>query len=785
MKEAVAKMKAELGDDAVILHTKKYKEGGLLGLGSREMVEITAAIEDEKPVVKKEPERPQRSPIPVTVLSQYKTNGTPEGVALAEKELNPQNSRSSLSTENTNSMNYNSAKSSSSTRANLNQASSLEAAMNPSNRISKPDPPMPYDEPEDSPMPYELDISSRDDLNSNHNEAINSSDTQNLPFIQAQSGELNETDVENEPDENVYTAEPANLTDNSSKDTNLQATDTAITSAISTVASVEASTNQSNEIQQPQQVIQPQPQNQQGLQPQQQNHQDLQSQSQIQPQLQPQSLPQPMQQQTPVQIPQPQMQNTNVSAPANPQNNFEATPQTPNVQSQPVQPMAPVQNSATQNIPNQQQMQFVQSQPIQNQPAQMQAIQNQQIPQAQIHNNQEAVQLSSVQAGSADNSTTMQSNIQNSNEQTANSNQQQELNQPLTTAQLAQAQAMMMAQFNQLQIAQAMQQAMAQAQAQAQQQISQQVYRQQQVRSESQPKAEPSEADQESQQKIKKLENEIAQMKALLAQVIGKDSNRGSISLHEALRRQEVNENILNDMAAHAEAGETLADSQSREAKSTLMKFLNENVNFSEGIKLNRHGVRIVSLLGTTGVGKTTTLAKIAAKFVLEQGITAALITADTYRISAVEQLRTYSDILGLPLEIVYSPNELSKAINKHRNRDLILIDTAGRSQHNDYQMKELQEFLAANQRIEKHLVLSTTTKISDAKDIIEKFSVCEPEKIIFTKTDETASVGLILNLLYKQKLPLSYVTNGQSVPDDITPANAEILADLLLKRNI
>ena len=219
------------------------------------------------------------------------------------------------------------------------------------------------------------------------------------------------------------------------------------------------------------------------------------------------------------------------------------------------------------------------------------------------------------------------------------------------------------------------------------------------------------------------------------------------------------------------------------EARNTLVNYLQSHMIFSEGIKLNRHGVRIVALLGTTGVGKTTTLAKIAAKFVLENQVTAALITADTYRISAVEQLRTYSDILGLPLEIVYTPAELSKAIVKHRTKDLVLIDTAGRSQYNDYQMKELQELLSINQRIEKHLVLSVTTKQADAKDIIEKFSVCEPDKIIFTKTDETATVGSIMNLLMKQqRLAMSYFSNGQSVPDDIVAASPESLADLLLR---
>jgi flagellar biosynthesis protein FlhF len=147
-----------------------------------------------------------------------------------------------------------------------------------------------------------------------------------------------------------------------------------------------------------------------------------------------------------------------------------------------------------------------------------------------------------------------------------------------------------------------------------------------------------------------------------------------------------------------------------------------------------------------------------------------------------VEQLKTYSDIIGLPLEIVYSPNELKVAIHKHRDKDLILIDTAGRSQHNEYQMKELQDFLAVDSRIEKHLVMSATTKHRDAEEILEKFSVCKPDRVIFTKTDETSSVGLILNLLSKRDIAVSFLTNGQSVPDDIIPATPAELARLLLR---
>ena len=327
-----------------------------------------------------------------------------------------------------------------------------------------------------------------------------------------------------------------------------------------------------------------------------------------------------------------------------------------------------------------------------------------------------------------------------------------------TEEQMAQTQAMIMAQFNQMQMIQ--QAAIAQAQAQAAEQIRLQQAQAQPVVTEQPIATSPNE------DKLKQLEEEIAQMKVLLAEILGREPKKGTLSLHEALK-----------------AGETLVDVHTPGARSTLIRYLNEHVRFSDGIKLNRHGVRIAALLGTTGVGKTTTLAKVAAKFVLEQKTDVALITADTYRISAVEQLKTYSDILELPLEIVYNPAELASAIERHRDKDLILIDTAGRSQHNDYQMRELEEFLRVNPRIEKHLVISATTKFTDAKHIMSKFAAVEPDKIIFTKVDETASLGMIINLLRDKKYALSYITTGQSVPDDIDPASSDVLANLLLKK--
>ncbi|WP_196596076.1 flagellar biosynthesis protein FlhF [Pectinatus frisingensis] len=285
--------------------------------------------------------------------------------------------------------------------------------------------------------------------------------------------------------------------------------------------------------------------------------------------------------------------------------------------------------------------------------------------------------------------------------------------------------------------------------------------------------------------KIRQLETELAQMKLMLNDVLkgqGKSAESDTVSLQEALQQQEVDDAIIEEIVNQSADSNALLDKNMPAARKILLDYLAQYIKPPTGIELTAGRPKIVALIGTTGVGKTTTLAKIAARFALEHGVRAALITADTYRISAVDQLKTYSDIIGLPLEIVYSPSELKDTIDKHKDKQLILIDTAGRSQHNEYQLMELHDLLAASSGIEKHLVLSATTKPRDVVDIIRKFSLCAPDRVIFTKTDETSSIGMVLNLLKQYPITLSYFTNGQSVPDDIFPALAKNLADLLLR---
>lgn len=288
----------------------------------------------------------------------------------------------------------------------------------------------------------------------------------------------------------------------------------------------------------------------------------------------------------------------------------------------------------------------------------------------------------------------------------------------------------------------------------------------------------------DKQEKIAALEDELAQMRQMLRQVMIQPASKQELmTLKDALRAQELRDDVMQDMIRKIPPATMMLEKDSTEALKALGAYLHSVVKTGNGIGLKAGRPKIVALIGTTGVGKTTTIAKIAAKFVLEKGIRdIALIAADNYRIAAVEQLKTYSDIIGLPLEVVFTTTDLKTKIRQHRDKKLILIDTAGRSQNNEEQMDELKEFLAAESSIEKHLVLSATTKERDAETIFERFSACRPDRILLTKTDETASVGFIVNLLFDRRLALSYLTTGQTVPDDIEPAKPEALARLMLR---
>ncbi|GIM47818.1 flagellar biosynthesis regulator FlhF [Collibacillus ludicampi] len=193
---------------------------------------------------------------------------------------------------------------------------------------------------------------------------------------------------------------------------------------------------------------------------------------------------------------------------------------------------------------------------------------------------------------------------------------------------------------------------------------------------------------------------------------------------------------------------------------------------------------RVVSIIGPTGVGKTTTIAKLAAHQVLHERKKVGLITSDTYRIAAVEQLKTYADILNIPLEIVYTPDDCVQALQKFSEKDLILMDTAGRNYTQKMPVAELHPLLHAIDPDEIYLVLSLTSKTSDLETIIANFCEIKIDKLLFTKLDETSTYGAMYNLVQKFQLPASYATTGQNVPDDIEVLTPESIAKLIVGEN-
>ena len=193
----------------------------------------------------------------------------------------------------------------------------------------------------------------------------------------------------------------------------------------------------------------------------------------------------------------------------------------------------------------------------------------------------------------------------------------------------------------------------------------------------------------------------------------------------------------------------------------------------------------VVALIGPTGVGKTTTIAKIASQYKFFGGKKVALISADTYRLAAVEQLRTFARIASIPLEIVYEPADMPNAIKKHSDKDLIVIDTAGRSHRDEEKMKELADFMEAAKPTEIHLTLSSVTKLTDLIDIVDRFRTVPSDYYLFTKLDETSAFGDLLNVVHNRSKPVSMLTIGQNVPDDITLAEMNSLAKLIMSRSM
>jgi flagellar biosynthesis protein FlhF len=253
--------------------------------------------------------------------------------------------------------------------------------------------------------------------------------------------------------------------------------------------------------------------------------------------------------------------------------------------------------------------------------------------------------------------------------------------------------------------------------------------------------------------------------------------------IYRTLLDNEVNEvyanQIIDEIERFIRQGNSVDTILSNVYQKLVLRFGRPNT-----ISLSTKKPKIIFMIGPTGVGKTTTIAKVASKYKVEYGRKVAFITADTYRIAATEQLRVYANILDAPMSIVYSAEEMNGAVERLAGYDLVFVDTAGFSHQNEAQREDIKRLLAGvspEYEKEVYLVLSATTKYRDLLDIVDTYHQISEYKLIFTKLDETTRYGNILNIKLYSGSDLSYVTNGQNVPDDIEEFNTQKIVRQLL----
>jgi len=267
------------------------------------------------------------------------------------------------------------------------------------------------------------------------------------------------------------------------------------------------------------------------------------------------------------------------------------------------------------------------------------------------------------------------------------------------------------------------------------------------------------------------VERQVVEIRKTLEELMS------GLAVARRVERPPAIERLVRNGVPETIAGSVLPDADVQPDRA--LEAIADRIRCAGGLKCDRNQVR-VALIGPTGVGKTTTAAKLAAQYSLMHKKKVALVTLDTYRIGAVEQLAAYARIMNVPMEVALSTEDGEALVAKHADKDLIIIDTVGRSQRNGEQISELDSFLKATQPTEVHLVLSASADSAARREAVTSFGRLGLDRLILTKLDECPQTGCILELAVTALLPFSYVTYGQDVPNDIAVADSNSLAMLV-----
>lgn len=288
-----------------------------------------------------------------------------------------------------------------------------------------------------------------------------------------------------------------------------------------------------------------------------------------------------------------------------------------------------------------------------------------------------------------------------------------------------------------------------------------------------------------TQNRLRRLEREVSELKELVHKLLitgGAETAEASVSTQAVIMPTDEHP-LLRPLMASGVEPEVARELLRRvprmpynAAVDALKRTLLTRIPVGNVLRRDSTRQQVVALVGPTGVGKTTTIAKLAAIHALDYGQRVALVSLDTYRIGAVEQLRTYANIMSVPLHIATTPEEVQEGLELFRGYDLVLIDTVGRGQRDEAHLTEMHCALAPAQA-QTYLVLSATTDTAVLLDSAQRFALFEPDSLILTKTDEAVRFGNCVNLCVRVGLPIAYFTTGQRVPEDIQPAEARWLA--------